>query len=575
MNGVACVLLLVALLGGCGGGAAPLPLRVLTLRVVSGPTKETATVPIAGGEWVEVAGGGADLFLDGVAHPFERLAEGRLRFRAPPVPLESAVRVRSGEGEAELLFTQEFSLDPAPDALTAEQARHLLQRTGFGASPARIDRAVVDGLSRTVTDLLDAPRDAEAEEGALAVYGGELPPAAHLGPRVNQEWWLALMVHSRHPFRERLALALHDHFATSERNFQEQARWFVHGHVELLRSFADAYDWRELVVGMAKDRAMLEWLDGRHSTREAPNENFARELFELFLLGEGNGYTEEDVREASRALTGFFVYGTRGQGDPDGHWEVRYQPRRHDAGEKRIFGVPGHFGYDDIAPFYESRLGEPDAIFGQTDPSVRSDPRDGDGGIVALTLRERPHEAALHLARRLCEEFLYPEPGEEMLGSIAQGILDAEWGVRPALERLLGSKAFFSRRARLSRAGGPIEYAVGFLRSTGLDRGAVIPALRHHLEAMGQVPLDPPDVAGWPSGTAWFSAQSAIERVRFVGRAVATFGDPWPVTEPDELAWAARLLGIDLEQDLASSTSALCHAYAPHHPRSPPPRPPR
>ncbi len=565
-------LLLAAMGGGCGGGAAPVPApaRALALTVLTGPTAGSARVPIAGSETVEVAGVAGDLLLDGLPVPFERVDAGTVRFLAPPRPHEMASTVGTADASATLFYTQEFDLDADGEAFTRERARHLLRRAEFGAAPARIDEAVARGLEATVRALLDSGVDGDAEARAMAAYGDGPWPGAHQGPRDNQHWWLELLLRSRVPFRERFALVLHDHFATSERNFEEQARWFLHGQMQLWRRFALAaregglgYDWRALLGEVGKDRAMLEWLNGRESTREEPNENYARELWELFMLGEGQGYTERDIRESARALTGFLVFGSRGQGDPDGFWEVRYQPRRHDATEKTILGVRGRFGYDDVAPFYETVVGLPDVIFGETDASVVRDPRDADGGIVALTLRERPLEASRFLARRLCAAFLYPDPPGEICDRIAEEIRDAGWVVRPALERLLRSKAFFSARARESGVSSPVEFAIGFLRQTGLDRGADVATLRDHLARMGQVPFDPPDVSGWPEGDAWLAAQSMVERINLLGRAVAEFGEPILPPEGAPLVdHAASLLGLEL----SPAARARCEAYVGRRP---------
>lgn len=565
-------LLLAAMWGGCGGQAAPAPApaRALALTVLTGPTAGSARVPIAGGETVEVAGVPDDLWLDGLPVPFERVDAGTVRFVAPPRPHEMTSTVGAAGASATLFYTQEFDLDPDGEPFTRDRARHLLRRAEFGAPPSRIDEAVARGLDATVREILDSGVDPDAETRAMAAYGDGPWPDAHQGPRANQHWWLELLLRSLAPFRERIALLLHDHFATGERNFEEQARWFLHEQMQLLRRFALAprdgglgYDWRALLCAVAKDRAMLEWLNGRESTREQPNENFARELWELFMLGEGNGYTEQDIRESARALTGFLVYGTRGQGDPDGFWEVRYQPRRHDATEKTILGVAGRFGYDDVAPFYETVVGVPDVIFGVTDASVARDPRDADGGIVALTLRERPLEASRFVARRLCAAFLYPDPPGDICEAIAGEIRDAGWVVRPAIERLLRSKAFFSARAREGGVSSPVEFAVGFLRQTGLEAGADVATLRDHLERMGQVPFDPPDVSGWPEGDAWLSAQAMVERINLLGRAVAEFGEPiLPPRDAPLVDHAASLLGLTL----SDAVRARCEAYVGRRP---------
>ena len=261
---------------------------------------------------------------------------------------------------------------------------------------------------------------------------------------------------------------------------------------------------------------MLDWLDGRQSRVGAPNENYARELWELFMLGEGNGYTEDDIKEAARAFTGFFWFR-----HPDGYLEVRYRPSRHDATSKTILGETGNFGYDSLAPFYEG------------DAAKDTDERDTGGGIVALTLRRRPVEASEFICRKLAEFFLYDDVHDSVVDQLATALRAPganQWNLLPIIKTILKSKAMYSARAMKGKIKNPIEFVIGFLRTTGIDlvfEGQANPipsnASRIHIQLrdIGQEPLNPPDVNGWPTGNAWLGSQAMLERTNFVRFAIA------------------------------------------------------
>jgi uncharacterized protein (DUF1800 family) len=279
------------------------------------------------------------------------------------------------------------------------------------------------------------------------------------------------------------------------------------------------YDWRALLVEIAKDRAMLEWLDGRSSTKGAPNENFPRELWELFMLGEGNGYTEDDIKEAARACTGFLRLRTGAQTQDD-TLEIGYRPNRHDTGDKTFLGATGKFGYDSVSPFYTPTGSD------IPQPAVETDPADTEG-IVSVTLRQRPVEASTFICRRLAEFFLYDGVHDMIVDELAADLRAPgadQWNLRPILRKLLASKAMFSQRAIKGKVKDPVEFTIGFLRVTGIalhpDLTTNTRRLYDRLVALDQVPLDPPDVNGWPHGTAWMSAQAMVERFNFVNFAV-------------------------------------------------------
>ncbi|MHC4956438.1 MAG: DUF1800 family protein, partial [Planctomycetota bacterium] len=386
--------------------------------------------------------------------------------------------------------------------------------------------------------------------------------------------------------QERLAWFLHDHFATSDLGFPADSQWWFNSHVNLFRRFSLApsdktgdgmpglgYDWEKILAEVAKDRAMLNWLDGRVSTKAAPNENFARELWELFMLGEGNGYTEADIQAAAKAFTGFEWWTDRPRRIlPDGRREMRYRSgARHDAGNKTIFGVTGKFGYDSVGPFYW----EGNTSTGDYDTSVDADPADTDGGVVALTLRERPDEAADFICRKLAEFFLYDDPHDVVVNALAADLKASgpnQWNLEPILRRILQSKAMYSAYTMKAQVQSPVEYAVGFMRTANVDLHPTsisfnTSRLELRLRAnLGQVVLQPPDVNGWPRGTAWLSSQAMLERMNFITYAIEqldSFPDQIePLIPPENLRSPVELVDhlaavLDVELSATARTQAI------------------
>ncbi|NJN14267.1 MAG: DUF1800 domain-containing protein [Planctomycetes bacterium] len=211
--------------------------------------------------------------------------------------------------------------------------------------------------------------------------------------------------------------------------------------------------------------------------------------------------------QAARGFTGF----NRLRRDGLTYGEVVYDKERHDANDKTIFGVTGKFGYDSVSPFHED---------GET---LASDARDTGGGIVALTLAQRPVEASRFVCRKLARFLLYDEPHDVVVDEMASDLRAANWNLKPVLERVLKSKAFFSLAARKAQIKSPVEYSVQILRSTGIPLRETL--LRVTTESMGQALLDPPDVNGWPGGSSWLGSQASLARIDFLRIVIAGLND--------------------------------------------------
>ena len=236
----------------------------------------------------------------------------------------------------------------------------VLRRAGFGVTGQQVDAVAAQDWSNYVDAALGA--DPDADPGAVATPMPTLPTLRGPGKKASvadrkdfnhqlvrqmaelSEWWLRRMAAVQQPIHEKLTLLWHNHFATSA----EKVRFAAHmaAQNQKLRSLSLG-DFRTLAYAMLTDAAMLRWLDAQTNTAKAPNENLAREFMELFTLGHGNGYTEDDVREGARALTGWVIR-------PDGRPSM--VPRRHDHTAKTIFGVTRNF---DAAGFCDAVLAQP------------------------------------------------------------------------------------------------------------------------------------------------------------------------------------------------------------------------
>ncbi len=402
---------------------------------------------------------------------------------------------------------------------TRSRIAHLYRRAGFGARPEELDAAVAAGYEATVDKLVDL----SVADGAWATMPAPTftPPPVIAQPadeaarraaqqaeqRANREegrklnqWWLDRMVLSTTPLRERLTLFWHDHFATSIQKVKEPE--LMYRQNEIFRT-AGAGNFEALAQAVARDPAMLVWLDANENKKGKPNENFARELFELFILGIGN-YTEADVQEGARAFTGW-QYQRR-----TGAFSVL--PAQHDSAAKTIFGQTGNFGGEDVvrmavaqpasAPYITSKLWS-----GFARPAGASDP----------------------VVRQLAAGFAK----DLDVGKLVRAILLHPEFVAPA-----------SRTGLVKQ---PIEYVVGTLRALNLRAAAAGNNLPQTLEGLGQQPFAPPSVGGWPQNYYWLTTSFALTRLRFASTvaARARLDGIASASVADRPAAVARLLSVD------------------------------
>jgi uncharacterized protein (DUF1800 family) len=403
-----------------------------------------------------------------------------------------------------------------PGRLSEADARHLLVRTGFAPNQNEVGALTGKSASGAVTAIIDAAQTARPLHPAPDFVSQSSPiPYRLLKSKEEQQaqrqqqlresleiktWWMREMIETPAPLRERMTLFWHNHFATSQQKVnRSQAMWRQN---QLLRSQALG-NFRELLHAVAKDPAMLVYLDGANSRKEAPNENFAREVMELFTLGEagqGGRYTEQDVKEAARAFTGWSVERE--------DFSFRFRPAFHDDGNKTILGRSGNF--------------------------------DGDAALDILL--EQP-AAARFIVRKLWKEFVSPVPDEAQVERIAQRFRGGGYDIATAVRELLLTDAFWAEANRGSLVKSPVDLVVGTVRQFDFSYTDVTPfALK--AAQLGQNLLVPPNVKGWPGQNEWITATTLLERKRFTEqlfRAVELKGESKSV--PLDMAAAGLLMG--------------------------------
>jgi uncharacterized protein (DUF1800 family) len=391
---------------------------------------------------------------------------------------------------------------------------HLFRRAGFGAS--QDDLKEFEGTSRSgvlqyLLDYDEQPDDVDSKIGnpAYASIAGGAGFSPNLNIEHARQRWLFRMVHSRRPLQEKMALFWHNHFATAYSKIAgivgggQATRMMAlkpgdfpgpQGQIELFRSMALG-NFRDLLIEVAKDPAMLFWLDGRLNTRQRPQENFGREIMELFTFGLGH-YNELDVYAASRVFTGWNVRLINRGDDANSYYEFVFNANQHDTGAK-TFTFPI---YRDGSTTIPARV----AADGMQD------------GIDFITALAMHPDTGRRLARKLWNFFVSEvvEPDEAMLSAAASAYLQSGTQIESIVHFMLRSRQFQNPGNWHTRYSWPVEFAVRAVKEVGWT-GLNIDSLRGALTAMGQTLFEPPDVNGWDLGPGWFTTGGMLARMNF------------------------------------------------------------
>ena len=362
------------------------------------------------------------------------------------------------------------------------QAGHLYRRAAFGASWEQLQQALTDGPQRTIDKLLRP--QAEATQFNRTYNGYE---AATGSVDQLRAWWLRRMILTPHPLQEKMTLFWHSYFATNAAKVKN-AR-LMQQHVGLLRSQALG-SFRILLQGISQDPAMLIWVGAEASRKARPNENLARALMETFTLGPDH-CTENDIRDAARAFTGWFVLRSK----------LRYIPREHDNGEKQILGRKGNFARDDVTQ-------------------------------IILQQPATSRRLVQRLYRWLISET--EQPDEALIFPLAESFA-TDYDVLKLVETMLRSNMFFSAAAYRRRIKSPAEFALGIVKA--LEATVSTTQLANDLADLGQNLYNPPTVKGWAGRQHWINSTAIAARQNLASallRGSGPYGNklnPWAVAQ--------------------------------------------
>lgn len=382
------------------------------------------------------------------------------------------------------------ALSPYAGSWTPKLAAHLLRRAGFGGSSAEVQSASAAGLHAAVDKLLNFGPDLlpQSPDADLSFGRGTPPAQARAANVAIQLWFLNRCLQTTNPLQERMVYFWSNHFTSAVGGGATPA--MLVNQYNLFRQYALG-NFGDLTHAASHDPAMLYYLNGAQNNKSHPNENYARELMELFTLGVGN-YSEDDVRESARAFTGWTVNRATGV--------ARFVPRLHDDGSKTFLGQTGDFNGDDI---------------------------------IGIILRQPA--AAQFVAHKILRAFVYDDPEPELVTTTADLFRSSGYDVRALMSSLLRSNVFYSPRAYRALVKSPLELAIGTLKILGVS--AVTTPIDGAISAMGQIPMRPPNVAGWPGGAQWLNQSTVLARLNFVNRVINTTRPPSAAaTNPDMMA---------------------------------------
>lgn len=396
----------------------------------------------------------------------------------------------------------------------SHKIKHLSLRAGFGLSPAEWEKMRKLNLKeaterlfqkKTATLLtvpqMDIPDDDEIQKATKEKRDELQKKARQLSAKVNGEWLEKMISADSSPLLEKMALFWHGHFACEPKLFHLAANY-----ANTLRKHALG-NFKELLLAIAKDSAMIIYLNNQQNRKDRPNENFARELMELFTLGRGN-YTENDIKEAARAFTGWFTDKKTG--------EFEFRAKAHDEGTKTFFGKSGNFNGADI---------------------------------VNMILEKK--ETAVFIAKKIYRFFVSEiKPDEKNISALADVFYKSNYDIEKMMRFLFESEWFYKDEHAAAKIKSPVELIVGMAKVLNLKVGNE-EAWLFPQRALGQILFKPPNVAGWPGGKTWIDNSTLLLRLNFAGMVFDKTELGFRLKDAPEAAnRGAALKKLDLTADL-------------------------
>ncbi|MFV8671890.1 DUF1800 domain-containing protein [Ralstonia pseudosolanacearum] len=367
--------------------------------------------------------------------------------------------------------------------LDRDEARFFLTRTGFSPTESELDayagltrREAVDRVLAQTGTVATQPLPAWINEPIVTDDKQANDEARKVARQKNlarelemRGWWISEMIRTPSPLTERMTLFWHNHFVSSSQKVVF-AQLMYRQNV-LLRQNAVG-NFGTMLHAVSKDPAMLVYLDAASSRKGKPNENFAREVMELFTLGEGH-YTEQDIKEAARAYTGWSV-------DREHDYAYVWLPQLHDTGTKTVFGRSGDY--------------------------------DGDQMLDVLLARQ---ETAVFIVTKLWREFVSPDPDAAQVAHVAEAFRSSGYDIKVALRELFMTQAFWAPQTRATLVKSPVEMIVGTLKQFNVQYSDPAPFAIKSAQ-LGQNLFAPPNVKGWPGGDAWINSNTLLGRKQFL-----------------------------------------------------------
>ncbi len=400
-----------------------------------------------------------------------------------------------------------------------QKIAHLLRRFGLGASEAELEYYGKNGLSGAINVLLDYENAPDVTNWDPMIFAND---KGVVNIKVMQNIWMAKLVCTQRPLLEKMTLFWHNHFATSSQKVTNS--FAMNEHVEVLRENALG-NFKSMLLGISRNPAMIFWLDNQENTVGKPNENFAREVMELFTLGVDNGYTEKDIQEAARAFTGW-RYGigrfTRDK-EPGKRDQFIFSAKDHDYTKKTIFGQTGPFNGEDV-----------------------------------LDLLCQKRQTALYVTQKAWKWFASEDLDAKVIDRIAAKFYDSKYDIKVLVRAIMEAPEFYSEKVVRRSIKNPIDFAVSTVRQLGVGQrvleqiaeGAANPiespgdikinvrlvralgpcfALMTSTSSMGMELMSPPDVSGWRTGSYWITSATMVERIKWAER-LYVGGTPAPAS---------------------------------------------
>jgi uncharacterized protein (DUF1800 family) len=401
-----------------------------------------------------------------------------------------------------------LALVPRMELSEKQKIGHLLRRFGLGASEAELEYYSKSGLSGAINLLLDYENAPDVTDWDPMIFANS---RGTVNIKVMQNIWMAKLVCTQRPLLEKMTLFWHNHFATSSQKVTNS--FAMNEHIDVLRENALG-NFRSMLLGISKNPAMIFWLDNQENNVGKPNENFAREVMELFTLGVDNGYTEKDVQEAARAFTGWrYGIGRFGRDkEPGKRDQFIFSSKDHDYTKKTIFGQTGNWNGEDV---------------------------------IDMLCQKR--QTAIYITQKAWKWFASEEADPKAIDRIAAKFYESKYDIKVLVRGIMEAPEFYSEKCFRRCIKNPIDFAVSTVRQLGVGErimdqvreGTVNPVqspgdisvnvrlvralapaftLSTSTISMGMELMAPPDVSGWRTGPYWITSATMVERIKWAER---------------------------------------------------------